>query len=355
MLGSFNKLSITLIGTAIGLTMPAQAALLVSSGGDNSIKQYDEVTGQYIRDFIASGSGGLSDPQDLALGLNGNLFVSSKGTNSVKEYSGTTGEFVRDFASSNSGLRDPIGLSFGEDGSLFVTSTRIPGANTDGVERTGILQYDPTTGQLLNKIITGGSGFSPAPLDVAVGGPEGNVFISEEFFRSNSGGIRQYNLATNNFILFNLTPLPGDPAPETLPFSPQGLALKGSSLFFTNFQEVGLINLTNNTLDSFFVDKGSGGLRAAVGLTVGENDNLFVVNSVTNSIKQYDGQTGDFLGDFIAPSSGGLSNPTYITSANVPVPEPSSVLGVVALGGLFLGSGLQRQSSRIRSRRDNQN
>ncbi len=82
MKSNFGKAFITLtFFTAIGLTtLPAQAALLVSSGGDNSIKQYDDVTGQYIRDFVTSSSGGLSDPQGLALGSNGNLFVSSRGT-----------------------------------------------------------------------------------------------------------------------------------------------------------------------------------------------------------------------------------------------------------------------------------
>ncbi len=113
-LGNFCKSSIALTIAAISsTTLPVQAALLVSSRGDNSIKQYDEITGTYIRDFVTAGSGGLLNPQGLTLGTDGNLFVSSFGTNSVKKYSGTTGEYIGDFASSSSGLLRPEGSGTG--------------------------------------------------------------------------------------------------------------------------------------------------------------------------------------------------------------------------------------------------
>ena len=133
---------------------------------------------------------------------------------------------------------------------------------------------------------------------------------------------------------------------SSLPFGPQGLALEGNKLFFTNRREVGLIDLTTNTSDSFFVDTSSGGLNSAIGLIVGEDGNLYVSNSLTNSIKKYDGDTGNYLGDFVTSGSGGLSSPTYLTTANVPVPEPSSVLGIAALGGLFVGGASQRKANR---------
>ena len=36
--------------------------------------------------FVASGSGGLSSPQDLVVGPDGNVYVASSGTNSVIRY-----------------------------------------------------------------------------------------------------------------------------------------------------------------------------------------------------------------------------------------------------------------------------
>ena len=62
-LSNLCKSSLALTIAAIGsTTLPVQAALLVSSSNDNSIKQYDETTGAYIQDFVASGSGGLLNP-----------------------------------------------------------------------------------------------------------------------------------------------------------------------------------------------------------------------------------------------------------------------------------------------------
>lgn len=331
------------ISAAIGLiTLPAQAALLVSSSSDSSIKQYDDTTGAYIRDFVTSGSGGLSNPQGLAIGLNGNLFVSSQRTDSIKEYSGTTGEYIGDFVSFDDGLRSPIGLTFAEDGSLFVAGdTPVP---SDNVLRSGFFQYDGNTGELLNSVVTGARGFSPGPVDIAVGGTNNNIFFSESRRGFTPGGIRGYDSTTNNYTGLDVVPNPL----SSLPFEPQGLALEGNDLFFTNRTEVGLIDLANNTVDYFFVDQNSGGLFGAIGLTVGEDGNLYVSSSETNSIKKYNGDTGDFLGDFVASGSGGLSNPTYVTTANVPVPEPSFVLGIVATGGLFVGSALQRRRNNRR-------
>ena len=94
-----SSLAMTIFAAIGAATIPAQAALLVSSSGDNSIKQYDEITGAYIRDFVTSGSGGLLNPQGLDMGPNGNLFVSSQNTSSIKEYSGITGEYIGDFVS----------------------------------------------------------------------------------------------------------------------------------------------------------------------------------------------------------------------------------------------------------------
>jgi hypothetical protein len=41
--------------------------------------------------FVSAGSGGLSSPNDLVLGSDGNVYVASTGTNSVIRYNGATG------------------------------------------------------------------------------------------------------------------------------------------------------------------------------------------------------------------------------------------------------------------------
>lgn len=113
--------------------------------------------------------------------------------------------------------------------------------------------------------------------------------------------------------------------------------------------EIGRIDLATKEIDPTFKDSNISG--DSFGLTFAEDGNLLVSSSLDKSMKKYNNKTGDFLGELVTSGSGGLSSPTYITSTNVPVPEPSSMLGIVALGGLFLGNALQRQS--IRSNRKN--
>lgn len=351
MLGNIAKSSIALtIFAAIGSTiLPVQAALLVSSGGDNTIKQYDETTGAYIRDFVTSGSGGLSNPQGLTVGADNNLYVSSLATSSIKKYNGTTGEYLGDFVTSSSGLLNPQGLTSGTDNSLFVVSSNIPGSSIPGDpsgRRSGVLQYDLTTGVLSNTtVVTGVSSSTlsgPQPVDVALGGPNNSLFVSQGRARFNSGSIGEYNPTSGQAIFRNYTVT--DPSVSSI--NPQGLAITDNFLYYTDGASIGRFDLVNNIIDPRFVDVSSGGLSGAVDVSIGQNGNLLVSDFNTDSIKQYDSNTGDYLGDFIASSSGGLDRPTYLTTANVPVPEPSSVLGIAALGGLFVGGALQRKANR---------
>jgi hypothetical protein len=68
--------------------------------------------------FVPSGSGGLNFNEDLAV-QGGSLYVLSRRSNTVLRYDASTGAFLSTFVS-GSGLNDPIGLTFGPDGNLYV-------------------------------------------------------------------------------------------------------------------------------------------------------------------------------------------------------------------------------------------
>lgn len=75
----------------------------------------------------------------------------------------------------------------------------------------------------------------------------------------------------------------------------------------------------------------------------GADRDFYVASSGTNSIKRYDGVTGAYIGDFVAPNSGGLSNPQgcmfgpdgnlYVTGAN-----NTAVLRYDGKTGAFMGA-----------------
>ena len=107
--------------------------------------EYDGTTGAFITTFVTQGSGGLDEPLGLVFGPNGNLFVSSYYTNSVLEYNGTTGAFLETFAS---GVSGPVGLVFGPNGDLFVSG--------NGASDNAILEYNGATGAFVKTFASGG-------------------------------------------------------------------------------------------------------------------------------------------------------------------------------------------------------
>jgi DNA-binding beta-propeller fold protein YncE len=67
------------------------ADLLVSSFDTNEIRRYDGTTEASLGNFVTVGSGGLDGPMGLAFGPDGHLYVSSSLTGAVLRYSGITG------------------------------------------------------------------------------------------------------------------------------------------------------------------------------------------------------------------------------------------------------------------------
>ncbi|MHC5113068.1 MAG: M12 family metallo-peptidase [Planctomycetota bacterium] len=117
--------------------------IFVVSADDARVAEFDRF-GTFVGDFVTAGSGGLSDPTCMAFShVTGHLYVVSRGTNSVLEYHGQTGEFLRVFVAPGSGgLVLPFGLAFGVGGELYVTS-----------ETNRVLEYDPISGAFARTLV----------------------------------------------------------------------------------------------------------------------------------------------------------------------------------------------------------
>src|SRR5207248_1314987 len=78
-------------------------------------------------------------------------------------------------------------------------------------------------------------------------------------------------------------------------------------------------NATTGAFVDVFVAPGSGGLVNPNGMTFGPDANgdqipeLYVTSEGNSSVVRFDGATGQPLGAYIAPGSGGLILPTYLT------------------------------------------
>jgi len=105
-------------GNEIQLSNKALKDLYISSRNGNSVELFDGVTGEHIKSFVSSGSGGLSATQEVLFGKDGFLYVSGRGNNAIKKYDGQTGSFIGDFTKGYT-LDEPTKMNYGPDGYLI--------------------------------------------------------------------------------------------------------------------------------------------------------------------------------------------------------------------------------------------
>jgi hypothetical protein len=254
---------------------PSGGYLLVSSFNNDSVLRYDENTGAFVDTFVPSQSGGLREPMGVLFGPDQNLYVSSglhsntgDGHKAVLQYSGTTGAFLSDFADQNQ-LSSPRGIIFGPDPKI---DGKLDLYVADGENGLGaVARFDGTTGAFVDDFVPIGSGGLGLPSSL-VFGPDGALYVST----TDQSDVRRYEGPSG--------PNPG--------------AFLGT-----------------------FVAPGSGGLHSAGMMAFGPDGDLYVANNnfetgnpfAPGSVLRYEGPSGPnpgaFLGTFVPAGSGGLANP----------------------------------------------
>jgi DNA-binding beta-propeller fold protein YncE len=293
----------------VGVLAPAGAlgsVLYVANGDGNSIFSYETSPIAPLGAFVASGSGGLTNPRGVAFGPDGSLYVS--GGTGILRFNGSTGAFLNVLVPGN----QPFGLTFGSDGSLYAAD----------ITGSFVNRYDSTTGALIGTFVAAGSGGLAAPRDL-VFGPDGSLYVAS----ADSDQVLRYNGITGAF----LGVFANDVDARGLRFGADG------NLFVADFDSDRVLEFNGTTGALIGTFATGGGLDGPVGVLFGPDGELYVSSFLgEGKILRYDGSTGAFL-DTIA-SGGGLSSPRLMAFA---VPEP----GALALLGLGLAciAGFRRR------------
>jgi len=274
---------------------PGAPSLLVTSQFDHSVKEYNGLTGAFIRDAAT----GVGDPLSAILGADGNLLVTDGQQNVIKRFDWVTGLSLPFFATAVS----PGGMTISGN-IVYVCQMNPPQI---------VRSFDADTGADLGSFVPTVGGGNPSPRDAKIA--NGRVYVAYW----NLGTVEVFDVNTRNSLGLLFPPGAGGlVTPSSMAFGPDG------NLYVSYDSYVNRYHPTTGAFLGKFVDTGdSSGQRYAIGIAWGPDGNLYVATQNTPGVQRYNGTTGAFMDDFVAAGSGGLSAPFHINFANVtPVNHP---------------------------------
>lgn len=302
------------IAVAMGsaVTLYAQSGLLVSSLETNDVRLYTPPPGPANQTiFVTPGLGGLSEPTGLTFDAQGNLYVAGSSlAGAVMEYD-KTGAFVKVLVPAlTGGLIFPEGITIGPDGLLYVCDNNPSGPGA-------VRRFDGSTGAFVDAFVPGDytkNGGLNQPLDLTFG-PDGNLYVTSSFVvqgnNSQNGAVIRYDGRTGAFIdYFVAAGSNGLLDPWGLAFGPDYNLYVSS----TGTNSVMRFDGRKGTFIDNFVPANSGQLNMPTGLVFGPDMNLYVGSGLgagASAVKRYSGQTGAYIDDYV-PSSTNLNFPTFL-------------------------------------------
>lgn len=256
--------------------------LLVTGFVGKNVTEFDRFSGALLGELVVRGDGGLSFAGGIDIGPQGDVFVVNVGVlnaTSVIRYDGITGEPRGAFVA-GAGALGFITVRFGPQGNLLVANN-----STHSVG-----EYDGSTGAFVRTLVAAGSGGLNNPVGM-VFGLHGNLFVVSK----GTDSILEFDGATGGSLgtVVDLA-MAGFTVPVDVVFGPDG------ALYVTISGDESVVRVDPESgAASSFVAAGSGGLDSPAGLGFHpDTGHLLVVSQGTNSVLEYDGKTGAFLGVF---------------------------------------------------------
>ena len=94
------------------LAVDSNGNIYVTNAGSKDLSQFDS-SGNFVRQIVSAGSGGLGTPSCLTIGPDGDIYICSSDTNEVLKYDGESGAFLNVFVEAAAGgLNQPVSLVF---------------------------------------------------------------------------------------------------------------------------------------------------------------------------------------------------------------------------------------------------
>lgn len=259
--------------------------IYVSSSASNSVKLFNGETGAFIKDFVAAGSGGLVNTQEVVFGPDGYLYVTGFGNAMIKKYDPQTGDYIEDF-SKNYNLVQPAKMTFRYEDSLIYVS------QWGGTKK--IIRFKMSDGEFVDEFsstgVNGGCGFA--------WDADNNMYVAGWGSTGNNGFVQKFD--SNGVFQEVFISTPSVKGPVNCWFSEEGK-------FYVQDWTAGSVERFNadGTPDQTYISN----LIRTEGYSWDENGNLFLCDWSRNQIQQYD-SLGNYLGVFA--SGNGLSNPNGI-------------------------------------------
>lgn len=239
--------------------------LYISNNESNSVVIIDEVTGEFIGDFISPTNGGLGKTQEMIINEDGDFLVTGVSNRALKLYDGTTGQFIRDYTTGYV-LGAPTKTSIGPDGLIYVSQWA---NNVNDVAR-----FDYATGAFVDEFVK--------DIDRAMGhawDDDGNYYLTS----FGAPSVIKYDAQGNELSKIGVGVLQG-PVNVWVDDAADGL--------FVVDWRVGMVRefeLSTGTFRRNFIT----GMQRVEGFLFGRGNSIYLCDWLNNSVNEYDASTGE--------------------------------------------------------------
>lgn len=277
-----NKTALFLLLLAANLTR--SQTIFVSSRNNNAVKQYD-LNGNFMGDFVAPGSGGLSVPQEVVWHPEGFLLVTGRGNTAVKKYDGATGAYLGNFTHGYS-LDNPTKTTIWRDSLLYISQW--------GAFQNKVVRFDLKTGAFVDEFTSTG-----VPNGCGHAWDAHGRLLVAQFGDGVNGKVWKFDVDGMKL---------NDLIPSTLLQGPVNLWYGANDTLFVADWTLGQV-LKFNGLTSSFVSVAITGMSNVEGYTFDAAGRLYLCDWTQNKVFRYD-FSNSLLSPFI--TTGGLMAPNSI-------------------------------------------